>query len=280
MSLAEQLGNVGSEFDRAVRWKQKKQETLAHNALRRTLEQLDKTLSHTRNAGPARKEIARLRQEVCRELLADTLNLESTQKLQRYFLAFAKVARRMIHLDPQQFEPLGPISWPDVLAGWRADEEHQVGWQNIWREKGLSGWEAWRAHHIEPFGCAQRSWHLYRLRDPLASVPYFYGGPHKAWIKRYYNGENLRTFDWLASHTDILERATRPGDKIHDLLNSFPTLTTLIGFMTDQGVVILEGMHRCCALTVMAARHQQFSGEVRLALADARGETLPIVGAG
>jgi Tfp pilus assembly protein PilO len=94
MSLAEQLGNVGSEFERAVGWKQKKQPRLALNALQRTLEQLDKTLADNRHAGPARREIARLREEVCRELFSDALNNDSVRQLQRYFLSFATAARK------------------------------------------------------------------------------------------------------------------------------------------------------------------------------------------
>lgn len=94
MSLAEQLGNVGSEFDRAIRWKQKKQTHLARNAAQRTLEQLDRTLSDNRYAGHARREIARLREEICRELFSDELDIESARQLQRYFMAFAMAARK------------------------------------------------------------------------------------------------------------------------------------------------------------------------------------------
>src|SRR3989344_9559995 len=94
MSLAEQLGNAGRDFDRAVRWKQKKQAKLAMSAAQRTLDQIDQTLSDDRHAGYRRKEIARLREEVCRELFADEINIESAKQLQRYFLAFAIVTRR------------------------------------------------------------------------------------------------------------------------------------------------------------------------------------------
>ena len=103
MSLAEQLGNVGSEFDRAVRWKQKKQIQLALHASQRTLEQLDRTLSDDRYAGHARREIARLREEVCRELFSDEINIESAQQLRRYFLAFATAARRRIRFFSSKY---------------------------------------------------------------------------------------------------------------------------------------------------------------------------------
>ena len=94
LSLAEQLGNAGSDFERSVRWHQKKQLKLAYSAAGRTLEQLDKTLADNQHAGHRRRELARLREEVCRELFVDHLNMASIKQLQHYFLAFATTARR------------------------------------------------------------------------------------------------------------------------------------------------------------------------------------------
>lgn len=94
LSLAEQLGNVGSDFDRALRWKEKGQAALALNASIRALQQLDQTLADDRHTGLRRREIARVREEVCRELFSDTLDRASTQQLHNYFLAFATAAQR------------------------------------------------------------------------------------------------------------------------------------------------------------------------------------------
>jgi hypothetical protein len=94
MSLAEQLGNMGSEFERAVRWKAKRQSQLAMKAAERTLEQMDKTLADSRHRGHRRRELARLRDEICQELFGVGVNEPSVQQLQRYFLAFATAVRR------------------------------------------------------------------------------------------------------------------------------------------------------------------------------------------
>lgn len=94
MTLAEQLGNIGSDFDRALRWKEKNQPQLFMNALVRTLELLDLTLSNSDLASHRRKEVARLREEVCKELFSDKINPKSSQQLQRYFLSMATLARR------------------------------------------------------------------------------------------------------------------------------------------------------------------------------------------
>jgi hypothetical protein len=93
LTLEEQLGNAGSDYERALRWKNKGQQTLFENAFARTLEQIDLTLADERWSGVRRREIARAREEVCREIL-DQDNPVSAAGLQKYFLAFATAARR------------------------------------------------------------------------------------------------------------------------------------------------------------------------------------------
>ena len=95
LTLAEQLGNVGSEFGRAVRWSARNP-ALAEAACHRTLELLDLTLDDPRH----RASVARLREIArTRELVADFLaggnRYDSTApSLQKYFDAFAVAARR------------------------------------------------------------------------------------------------------------------------------------------------------------------------------------------
>jgi hypothetical protein len=93
MTLAQQLGNVGSDYERALRW-QNKRRRLFTGAVTRTLELLDLTLADRRWQGPRRREIARLRDEVCRELLGENINGVSARQLQRYFLSMAALARK------------------------------------------------------------------------------------------------------------------------------------------------------------------------------------------
>ena len=92
-SPAEQLGNVGSEVSRVLRWRSRNPE-IATGALHRALELIDLTLDDPRH----RASLARLR-EICRarELLLDFLvgpnHYRSTEKsLQRYFDAFGIAA--------------------------------------------------------------------------------------------------------------------------------------------------------------------------------------------
>lgn len=93
LTLAEQLGNVGSEVGRALKWRTRNAE-IARGALERALELIDLTLDDPRHRASA----ARLR-EICRarEVLLDFLvganQYNSTEAtLRRYFDAFAVAA--------------------------------------------------------------------------------------------------------------------------------------------------------------------------------------------
>jgi hypothetical protein len=95
LSLVEQLGHIGSEVSRAVRWQSRNPE-LARGALYRALELFDLTLADRRyRQSRARlREIARAR-EVVADFLAGPNQYGSTApSLQKYFDAFAVAARR------------------------------------------------------------------------------------------------------------------------------------------------------------------------------------------
>ncbi len=95
LSLCEQLGHVGSEVSRAIRWTGRNPDT-AQNALYRALDLLDLTLADPRlRDAPFRlREIARAR-EVVVDFFAGTNEYGSTgPSLKKYFDAFAVAARR------------------------------------------------------------------------------------------------------------------------------------------------------------------------------------------
>lgn len=98
LSLAQQLGNVGSDYERALRWKSAGHSARLAAALARTLEQMDLTLADSRWSGPKRREIARARDEVCNEILYRD-DAQSADRLKRYFLAFAIATQQAMGLD-------------------------------------------------------------------------------------------------------------------------------------------------------------------------------------
>jgi len=95
LTLAEQLGNIGSEISRAVSWSSKNPDT-AQAALYRALELIDLTLDDPRHRQslPRLREIARAR-EVVVDFFAGSNEYGSTgASLQKYFDQFAFSARR------------------------------------------------------------------------------------------------------------------------------------------------------------------------------------------
>jgi hypothetical protein len=94
LSLAEQLGNVGSEISRAVKWTGRNPE-IARGALERALDLFDLMLDDPRHRrSPARlREIARAR-EVVVDFFDGPNQYQSTAAgLQRYFDAYAMAVR-------------------------------------------------------------------------------------------------------------------------------------------------------------------------------------------
>ena len=90
-SLAEQLGNVGSEVGRMLRWRGRDERLMA-GAFDRALELLDLTLADPRWRERLR-EIARARELLCDAAGGGRAYGTTLEDLDRYFLAFAVVAR-------------------------------------------------------------------------------------------------------------------------------------------------------------------------------------------
>jgi hypothetical protein len=95
LTLAEQLGHVGPEVSRTLRW-QSRNPPIAQGAMQRALELIDFTLADPRH----RRSVARLREIArAREVLVDFVDgsnqYHSTgPSLQRYFDAYAVAARK------------------------------------------------------------------------------------------------------------------------------------------------------------------------------------------
>lgn len=95
LSLAQQMGNVGSEVSRALNWRERNP-ALSIRAFERALELIDLTLADPRHrASPPRlRELCRTR-EVLVDYFAGSNEYGSTEALmRRYFDAFAIVASR------------------------------------------------------------------------------------------------------------------------------------------------------------------------------------------
>jgi len=92
LSFFEQMANVGSEVERAIKWKNKNNLEYSRLAFERCLELLDLTIEHEKNPNHLR-ELSRLR-----EMLADYFAFSNSYKSsdkqwQNYFYSFNFAAR-------------------------------------------------------------------------------------------------------------------------------------------------------------------------------------------
>lgn len=91
LSLAEQLGNIGSEVSRAIKWRDRDQKYY-ENTVERALELFDLTIDDPRWIKRL-KEIVRAREVFCDAALGGKEYKSSLEDLDRYFFNFALLAR-------------------------------------------------------------------------------------------------------------------------------------------------------------------------------------------
>lgn len=92
LTLAEQLGNIGSEVGRARRWQGKDEQTF-WGAVRRALELFDLTQEDQRWK-KRRAEIDRARESFADAVLGGGEYQSTLADLERYFMQFALLARQ------------------------------------------------------------------------------------------------------------------------------------------------------------------------------------------
>lgn len=92
LSLAEQLGNVGSEVGRALRAKRRGDDQKMWAALERALELLDLTIGDQTDRA-RRRELCRAREVLCDFLVGDNACRSTEDSVDSYFMKFALAAR-------------------------------------------------------------------------------------------------------------------------------------------------------------------------------------------
>lgn len=95
MPLCEQLGNVGSEIGRAVKWQKAGEAALRNKALERAFDLFDLTISDQRWRVRL-KEICRAREVVADVFYGQNQYQTSPEDLEKYFYQFALASRLKI----------------------------------------------------------------------------------------------------------------------------------------------------------------------------------------
>jgi hypothetical protein len=95
MSFAEQMANVGSEVERALNWRAKKNYDYSRRAWERALELMDLTLGCSKGL-PRLKELARTREALVDYFFGSNEFKSSENSLRNYFSCFTFLARKAV----------------------------------------------------------------------------------------------------------------------------------------------------------------------------------------
>ncbi len=147
---------------------------------------------------------------------------------------------------PKQYGSLklvGPISWENIFKKWKELEARQKSWKEHWESRGFSSWDEWREDYVNPLKPNDLPWFLYQITNTLGVLPYFYGVPSKTWVEKAYDGQKTRQLKDILNLTMVKEHP-----KIIDMRKKFPKKTMLTGIVYQNKIVLVEGMHRSCAL--------------------------------
>jgi hypothetical protein len=93
LSFFEQMANIGSEVERALNWRIKKNTDYAQKAFERALELIDLTLDNHRNYAHL-KEITRMREAIVDYFFGVNEFMSSEASWRNYFLPFTYASRR------------------------------------------------------------------------------------------------------------------------------------------------------------------------------------------
>ena len=93
LAFLEQLANVGSEVERALNWRTKKNPAFSQRAFERALELIDLTLAGAENLARLR-ELTRLREAIVDYFAGNNQYASSAASWKRYFLPFTYAVRR------------------------------------------------------------------------------------------------------------------------------------------------------------------------------------------
>lgn len=167
-----------------------------------------------------------------------------------------------------------PITWESVFDIWRNNEASQEEWRRHWEAWGFAGWEEWRKHYAAPLDPEHLQWAMYTVGNPCVDVLEMLGVPSVGWIANVYRDtQTLPIREIVNKQGDGFDAGK--NDKICAIRDDFPQETTLTGIVWKDRIVLIEGMHRACALGM-----GQLSKEplVHVALAEWKNASLPLLG--
>ena len=92
LSFAEQMGNIGSEIERTIHWKEKGNPAYSDLAFERALELIDLTIADAKT-GPRLRELTRTREALADHFVFSNEYRTTDECWKKYFFCFAYAAR-------------------------------------------------------------------------------------------------------------------------------------------------------------------------------------------
>lgn len=175
----------------------------------------------------------------------------------------------------EQIKLIRRCEWEEVFLCWYKNEGERENWNKLAKERGFASWTDWRLKgYARRFECEKANWGFYEIPNPPDTVSNWFGGPFRTWIERYYGGEKTKSFSDLAAHPTIANNAT-----IISMTKDYPKDSIISALKLSNGkIFVIEGMHRTCALALMAKEGKPFSGKLIFAIGDSQMSELPPVG--
>jgi hypothetical protein len=165
--------------------------------------------------------------------------------------------------------------WEEVFLEWYKNEGETPHWKELAKERRFNSWADWRINgYARRFECEKAKWGFYEVSNPSQVVLSWFGGPFRTWIERHYDGQKTKSFSELASRSDISNHAT-----IRAMMENYPKDSVVSALeLSDGRIFVIEGMHRTCALAVMAKENKPFPEKLVFAIGKSQMLELPAVG--
>ena len=165
--------------------------------------------------------------------------------------------------------------WEEVFLSWYENEGKSPNWIALAKERGFASWADWRLKgYAKRFKCAKADWGLYEISNVPEVVSNWFGGPFRTWIEKYYDGEKTKTFAELALRTDIESHGA-----VKSMAENYPKESIITALeLADGRFFVIEGMHRSCALAIMAKEGKPFPDKLIFAIGKSKLKELPPTG--
>lgn len=165
----------------------------------------------------------------------------------------------------------------EVIEMWRKSEANIEHWKPFWEAKGHKSWEEWRMKTHAVLFDKPLTWGLYSVKDPLDTIPEWYGGMFHSWNKWFYS-------NFPEKPPKLKDLLDHPGVNNHwfvrEIAHNFQGDETVFmaTHLSNGAIIIAEGMHRACAIAMMAHEKINLNAKVLVMLVDWSDQELPKLG--